>query len=232
MESEPAAELFFGRMDEDDDEARRHRASDLLSRSTATSIVPASELLLTPHAPPVPVEPPAVAAAPAFAATANPVASAVVAPAFRPATPSGPAVAFPVLTMPVPRAVTPPAPPPVPPAVLHAVVPPTPPPASRPAPRAGLPPLATWVSAGSRPTIRHATKGRESGENDLRALMRSLALPPDVAGISYPTGCRIARLRVRRMKTSTSTRKSDGDGHVVILSRKRLQELRAAAARG
>jgi hypothetical protein len=104
--------------------------------------------------------------------------------------------------------------------------------------RPGLPPLATWAYAGTAADGRtdghkpgEAVTARKTSQDDLRALMRSLALPEAVAGVSFPTGCRIGRLRVKRAKASGSAHTIAADGRIVSLSRKRLQEL-GAAARG
>jgi hypothetical protein len=83
-----------------------------------------------------------------------------------------------------------------------------------------LGPLATWARTEPR-----RTESPSSGD-DLRMMLGGLAVPAAVAGVRYPRGVRIRRVRVPATRTNDS---GDSVGPV-ILSRKRLAERREAAA--
>jgi hypothetical protein len=98
---------------------------------------------------------------------------------------------------------------------------------STPTKASSLAPLAMWA---------HADGGNTSGEDipkpkdELVELIARLHLPSSVAAVSYPRGCRIRRVRVTPQNGSPRNSKSKSDEPLVILSRKRLQELREEAA--
>jgi len=83
-----------------------------------------------------------------------------------------------------------------------------------------LGPLATWARMEPR-----RTESPSSGD-DLRMLLGGLAVPAAVAGVRYPRGVRIRRVRVPAAR-SNETGDSVGP---VILSRKTLAERRESAA--
>lgn len=83
-----------------------------------------------------------------------------------------------------------------------------------------LGPLATWARMEPR-----RTESPSSGD-DLRMLLGGLAVPAAVAGVRYPRGVRIRRVRVPAARTAES---GDSVGPV-ILSRKTLAERRQSAA--
>jgi hypothetical protein len=89
--------------------------------------------------------------------------------------------------------------------------------------RVGLAPLAMWAHAA---TPELAAPNGSGGKDHLRALMAQLQLPSAVASVSYPTGCRIRRVRVAQPQTTKAKKKANSDEPLVILSRKRLRELR------
>jgi hypothetical protein len=63
----------------------------------------------------------------------------------------------------------------------------------------------------------------KAGPDDLRALFASLSLPPGIASVSYPTGCRIRRIRVSppaRLESAIALGKEP-----IILSRRLLHQL-------
>ena len=82
-----------------------------------------------------------------------------------------------------------------------------------------LGPLARW--ARSEPKKQ---KPAAVTADDVRALIASLAVPPAVAYVSYPHGCRIRRVRV---PAAVDTESAEATGPV-ILSRRALAEQRAA----
>jgi hypothetical protein len=92
----------------------------------------------------------------------------------------------------------------------------------------GLAPLAMWAHANTSAVVGDTAKPN----NDLVGLMAQLQLPANVAAVSYPKGCRIHRVRVKPLpqKASSKKSKSKSDEPVLILSRKRLQELREEAS--
>ena len=83
-----------------------------------------------------------------------------------------------------------------------------------------LGPLATWARKEPRRSESPSTS------DDLRGLLGGLAVPASVAGVRYPRGVRIRRVRVPAAKTNET---GDSVGPV-ILSRKTLAERRQSAA--
>ena len=83
-----------------------------------------------------------------------------------------------------------------------------------------LGPLARW--ARSEPKKSKGAAAPPVTADDVRALMASLSVPPAVAWVSYPSGCRIRRVRVPRAPEPNA---SDSMG-TVILSRRALAEQR------
>jgi hypothetical protein len=90
--------------------------------------------------------------------------------------------------------------------------------AKEPETRDRLGPLARWARTE---TPRAARTAPVTGE-DVRALISSLAVPPAVASVSYPRGCRLRRVRV---PVSPDHDGGDGSGSV-LLSRRTLAEQR------
>jgi hypothetical protein len=86
----------------------------------------------------------------------------------------------------------------------------------------GLAPLAMWAHAdnGVSPEVVPTPK------DELIEIIARLHLPSSVAAVTYPKGCRIRRVRVIPQKAA---RKTKSDEPLVILSRKRLQEIREEA---
>ena len=66
------------------------------------------------------------------------------------------------------------------------------------------------------------------GRDDFRALVSQFSIPHAVAAVSYATGVRIRKVRIRAV--STRRAKSEADPRVVILSRKLLKAARRQAA--
>lgn len=89
--------------------------------------------------------------------------------------------------------------------------------------RSGLAPLAMWARA--EVVLPAAAARPEAPDDDLPALMAGLELPADVASVGYATGCRIRRVKVLGSKVRRKSRTRSLDP-VVILSRRKLQELR------
>jgi CheY-like chemotaxis protein len=86
-------------------------------------------------------------------------------------------------------------------------------------PRPRLAPLSMWAHTSDGQREVKAAPSREP--NDLRALLDGLAVPTQVANVSYPTGCRIRR--VRMVKNPGGRRTSgEADEPVIILSRRAL----------
>ena len=85
-----------------------------------------------------------------------------------------------------------------------------------------LMPLAPW--ARSETTTKAAVEASAESYNDLQDLIAGLSVPPQVAAITYPRGCRLRRVRVRAAQTSTA----DGTRQPVIVSRRALRATRAA----
>jgi hypothetical protein len=75
-----------------------------------------------------------------------------------------------------------------------------------------------WARKTPAPATPTAPPPR--ADDDLRALLAGLAVPPHVLAVAYPKGCRIQRVRV--VKVPRSRKKQP----VIILSRKVLSELR------
>jgi hypothetical protein len=88
----------------------------------------------------------------------------------------------------------------------------------------GLAPLAMWAHADSGASVEIIPRPQD----ELVDIMSRLHLPSSVAAVSYPRGCRIRRVRVTPQKASRNS-KAKSDEPVVIVSRKRLQELREEA---
>ena len=61
---------------------------------------------------------------------------------------------------------------------------------------------------------------QEQERDELRELMAALTLSPQVAGVTYPRGCRIRRVRV------TGAKPDPRADQTVILSRRALEEAR------
>ncbi len=83
-------------------------------------------------------------------------------------------------------------------------------------------PLAGWARTESWKKAAEPAEQRERDE--VREWMASLALPPNVAGVTYARGCRIRRVRV---PGSGATGKRGGQ-QTVIVSRRALEEVRSA----
>ena len=81
-----------------------------------------------------------------------------------------------------------------------------------------LGPLARWARSESP----RAAKGAPVTADDVRALITSLAVPASVASVTYPSGCRIRRVRV---PVSPDQDSAEGIGPV-ILSKRTLAEQR------
>jgi hypothetical protein len=88
----------------------------------------------------------------------------------------------------------------------------------------GLAPLAMWAHADSGVPVEVMRRPQD----ELIEIISRLHLPSSVAAVSYPRGCRIRRVRVTPQKVSKNS-KAKSDEPLVILSRKRLQELREEA---
>ncbi|HXE81411.1 MAG TPA: hypothetical protein VNK41_11705, partial [Vicinamibacterales bacterium] len=95
-------------------------------------------------------------------------------------------------------------------------------------------PLAIWARREAAPNGTAAAPAANgngaaspngSVSTELHAILRTLKLPPHVAEVSYAGGCRIRRIRVRARKRG----KQDGAAPLIVLSRRRLAELRAQA---
>jgi len=82
-------------------------------------------------------------------------------------------------------------------------------------------PLSLWARR-ELPKVPAPPQAEPGGE--VRALLSSLALSPYVAGVTFPRGCRIRRVRV---PATPRTRAA----HPVIVSRRTLEEMRAAERR-
>jgi hypothetical protein len=88
-------------------------------------------------------------------------------------------------------------------------------------------PLAIWARAELDKHPRRGaamTEAPERSVNDeLRDLMSRLAVPPNVAGVTYPRGCRIRRVRV---PGGRERRQGETPGPV-ILSKRALENQRS-----
>ncbi|MBI2833348.1 MAG: hypothetical protein HYX76_02855, partial [Acidobacteria bacterium] len=88
--------------------------------------------------------------------------------------------------------------------------------------RGWLAPLAKWTRRASDIEWHWVDPNPpRPKEDDVQALLKGMGVPYHVAGVTYGTGCRIGRVRVRRRGRKTS------DGPLIILSRRTLAELRA-----
>jgi hypothetical protein len=79
-------------------------------------------------------------------------------------------------------------------------------------------PLAGWARRDSI-----APPPAAASSSELHDLFAWLALPPQVAGVTYPRGCRIRRVRVPQAPAARPR-----SPHPVILSKRTLDEQRAA----
>jgi hypothetical protein len=90
-----------------------------------------------------------------------------------------------------------------------------------------LMPLAIWARAevDKQPRRGAAVDAapERSVNDELRDLMSRLAVPPNVAGVSYPRGCRIRRVRV---PGGRERRQGETPGPV-ILSKRALEQRRS-----
>jgi hypothetical protein len=89
-----------------------------------------------------------------------------------------------------------------------------------------LMPLAIWARAEMDKPGKPAPVDEETPRtvnDELRDLMSRLALPPNIAGVSYARGVRIRRVRVQ----GTGNVGDDGAPGPVILSKKALEQQRA-----
>ena len=88
-------------------------------------------------------------------------------------------------------------------------------------------PLAIWARAEIDKHPRRGAAVIETPErsvsDELRDLMSRLAVPPNVAGVTYPRGCRIRRVRVLGGREA---RQGEAPGPV-ILSKRALEERRS-----
>jgi hypothetical protein len=84
-------------------------------------------------------------------------------------------------------------------------------------------PLAGWARTESWHARQHDEDTQESERDEVRELMAGLALPAYIAGVTYARGCRIRRVRVPGGKTPAQR-----GAQTVILSRRALDEARAA----
>lgn len=117
-----------------------------------------------------------------------------------------------VLAPPVVHTTPPPAPPPTPPPappveetrVFQAASIPEPPPPAPEPPRPvrlvqRLPPLAMWARRLQEAEASHATGNGDSSNGSDEGPMGVLRIPPAIATISYPTGCRIRRVTAKQL---------------------------------
>lgn len=92
--------------------------------------------------------------------------------------------------------------------------------ASRPRRRSPSP-LALWT--WREPVVVERPAGASAEPNDLLRLVGQLTIPPGVAAVAYAAGVKLRRVRV---SPGPPRPKLNGEKHIVILSRKRLKELR------
>ena len=85
-------------------------------------------------------------------------------------------------------------------------------------------PLDAWTRTESWRKKDDVVTAQEQERDELRELMAALTLSPQVAGVSYPRGCRIRRVRVTGAKPDPR-----GD-QTVIVSRRALEEARSGGA--
>ena len=79
-----------------------------------------------------------------------------------------------------------------------------------------LMPLAVWA----RPERSARTATSQSPRTTLQGLIAGLRMPPTVAAVTYPRGCRIRRVRVRAPKPTAA---SGEKRRPVIVSRRALR---------
>jgi hypothetical protein len=85
-------------------------------------------------------------------------------------------------------------------------------------------PLKEWA----RTEVRQRPKVEETPAcDDLRELMERLTIPPHVAGVTYPRGVRIRRVRVPAQAGASPAPGSP----TVILSRRALEDSRSPQSR-
>jgi hypothetical protein len=84
-----------------------------------------------------------------------------------------------------------------------------------------LMPLSAWARTESWRTVTESSETPERACDDLSELMAGFALSPHVAGVAYGRGCRIRRVRVPGNKPG-------GSDQTIIVSRRALEEVRAA----
>ena len=83
-------------------------------------------------------------------------------------------------------------------------------------------PLDTWTRTENWRNRDEVATAQEQERDELRELMAALTLSPQVAGVTYPRGCRIRRVRVAGAKPEPRA------DQTVILSRRALEEARNA----
>ena len=79
-------------------------------------------------------------------------------------------------------------------------------------------PLDTWTRTENWRNRDEVATAQEQERDELRELMAALTLSPQVAGVTYPRGCRIRRVRV----TGANRTPRRPDGH----PRRALEEAR------
>jgi hypothetical protein len=82
-----------------------------------------------------------------------------------------------------------------------------------------LMPVSAWTR---RIEVKRPSESGQQPGDELRSLMSGLLLPPPVAAITYPRGCRIRRVRVPPADVVAER----GDKRLVIVSRRALDEAR------
>jgi hypothetical protein len=85
-------------------------------------------------------------------------------------------------------------------------------------------PLTDWAQVQPG---RRQTPAATAQENDLHELMEGLALPAQVASVTYASGCRIRRVRVPAARTAPRK----GTARPLILSKRALEEVRGGNRR-
>ena len=86
-----------------------------------------------------------------------------------------------------------------------------------------LMPLTAWTRTENWNQAGRDDDSADGERDDLRELFAGLALPPQVAGVTYAEGCRIRRVRVPGGKVTPR-----GGDQTVIVSKRALDEARAA----
>jgi hypothetical protein len=84
-------------------------------------------------------------------------------------------------------------------------------------------PVDAWTRTESWRKKDDAVTAQEQERDEFRELMAALTLSPQVAGVSYPRGCRIRRVRV------TGPKPDPRGEQTLIVSRRALEEARSAA---